>query len=39
MLGQEILFDACMYGYFDQPIDAAQFLVGDVGNQKYYIPG
>ena len=39
ILGQEILFDACMYDYFDQPSDAAQFLVGDVGNQKYYIPG
>ena len=39
MLGQEILIDACMYDYFDQPSDAARFLVEDAGEEKYYIPG
>ena len=27
MLGQEILLDACMYDYYNQPADAAQFLI------------
>ena len=39
MLGQEILIDACMYDYFDQPSDAARFLVDGADKQKYYIPG
>ena len=39
MFGQEILINACMYDYFDQPSDAAWFLVDGAGKQKYYIPG
>jgi len=27
MLGQEILIDACMYDYYDQPTSASEFLV------------
>ena len=37
MLGQNILFNACMYDYYDQPSDTAQFLVNDY--QDYNIPG
>ena len=41
MLGQEIniVFDACMYDYYDQPSDTDRFLVGGEDNQGYYIPG
>ena len=39
MLGQEIIFDACMYDYYDQPSDTARFLVGGNDIQDYYIPG
>ena len=40
MLGQEILIDACMYDYYDQPSNAVQFLVtGHDDNQELYVPG
>ena len=39
MLGQKVTFDACMYDYYDQPSDAARFVVGGTDNQSYYIPG
>ena len=38
MLGQNILFDACMYDYYDQPSDPAQFVVNGT-DQDYYITG
>ena len=40
MLGQNIIFDACMYDYYDQPSDAARFVVnGTADYQDYHIPG
>ena len=40
MLGQEILFDACMYDYYDQSGNTAEFLViGEDVNQEFYNPG
>ena len=39
MLGQKVIFDACMYDYYDQSSDAARFVVGGTDNQSYYIPG
>ena len=40
MLGQNILFDACMYDYYDQPSDAARFVVNSTADyQDYQIPG
>ena len=41
MLGEEILIDACMYDYYDQPSNAAQFLVtGHIdNNQELYVAG
>ena len=38
MLGQEILIDVCMYDYYDQPSDTAQFLITSANNQESYIP-
>ena len=39
MLGEEVLFDACMYDYYDRPSDDARFVVSGAGNQDIYIPG
>ena len=39
MLGQNIIFDACMYDYYDQPSDAARFLFNSANNQDYNISG
>ena len=40
MLGQTIIFDACMYDYYDQSSDAARFVVnGTADYQDYHIPG
>ena len=39
MLGQEILIDACMYDYYDRPTQTEEFIVSNVDDQDYYIPG
>ena len=39
MLGQKVVFHACMYDYYDQPSDAARFLVSGADDQDYYISG
>ena len=39
MLGQEVLIDACMYDYYDQPTGTEEFLVSSADGQDYYITG
>ena len=36
MLGQKILLDACLYDYYDHPVDVARFMIsGKTNNQGY----
>ena len=35
MLGQDITFDACVLDYYDQPTEAAQFLITGMNHQDY----
>ena len=35
MLGQEITLDACLLDYYDQPIEAAQFLLTGMNHHTY----
>ena len=37
MLGQDITFDACVLDYYDQPTEAAQFLITGTNHQYYNI--
>ena len=38
MLGEKILLDACMYDYYDHPVDVARFLIsGTTDNQGYHL--
>ena len=37
MLGQKILLDACMYDYYDHPVEVALFLISGTSNQGYYL--
>ena len=37
MLGQDITFDACLLDYFDQPTEAAEFLITGKNHQEYSI--
>ena len=39
MLGQEIMFDACVLDYYNQPTEAAQFLVTGMNHEDYNISG
>ena len=39
MLGQEIIFDACVLDYYDQPTKATEFLVTGWNHQDYNISG
>ena len=39
MLGQEIIFDACVLDYYDQPTGATEFLVTGYNHQDYQISG
>ena len=39
MLGQEINIPACVLDYYDQPADAAQFLLYNTGYQNYTFSG
>ena len=39
MLGQEIMFDACVLDYYDQPTKAAEFLVTGMNHEDYSISG
>ena len=39
MLGQKIAFDACLLDYYDQPTEAAQFMITDMNHQDYNISG
>ena len=39
MLGQEIMFDACVLDYYDQPTKAAEFLVTGMNHEDYNISG
>ena len=39
MLGQEIIFDACLLDYYDQPTNAAQFSIVGMNHQDYNISG
>ena len=41
MLGEEVLINACMYDYYDQPSDDARFIVSNTAHNEdsYYIPG
>ena len=39
MLGQEIMFDACVLDYYDQPTKAAEFLVTGMNHEDYNIFG
>ena len=39
MLGQEITFDACVLDYYDQPTEAADFVVSGMDHQDYNISG
>ena len=39
MLGQDITFDACVLDYYDQPTEAAQFLITGTKHQFYNING
>ena len=36
MLGQKILLDACLYDYYHQQIDAAQFLISGTDSNGYH---
>ena len=37
MLGQDITFNACVLDYYDQPTEAAQFLITGMNHQDYSI--
>ena len=37
MLGEEILLDACMYDYYDHPVDVARFSISGANNQGYHL--
>ena len=37
MLGQKILLDACMYDYYDHPIDVARFVIKGPNDHGYHL--
>ena len=37
MLGQKILLDACVYDYYNHPVDVAQFLISGTKNLGYHL--
>ena len=37
MLGQKILLDACLYDYYDHPIDVDRFSISGTNNQGYHL--
>ena len=37
MLGQKIFLDACMYDYYNHPVDVARFLISGTTNQGYHL--
>ena len=39
MLGQDIIFDACVHDYYDQPTEATQFVIIGMNHQYYNITG
>ena len=39
MLGQEIIFEACVLDYYDQPTEAVEFSVTGMNHEDYHISG
>ena len=37
MLGEKILLDACMYDYYNNPVDVARFLISGGNNRGYHL--